>query len=302
MRVAYFTAGTVGAGHLVRGEAIRRGLARAGFPGQLRSFGPPTRFDAWTGGDHVGVHVRADPELADPARAPASALGRALLGWDPDLLIVDMFWAPVRHLLGHLRCPAWLLVRTCPPVWLTGAGETRFDPGPWARIIAIEPIRSRVLSDAIDPIVITNPDECRPASDLREILGVDGDSALVVVSHAGEPDERAQLERRVRARAPAGSTIVSLDPQGPLRGLFPAARVLGGADLIVSGAGYNSFWEAQWLGRDARTEFCAFPRTIDRQRLRVERFRGHRPRANGADTLARAVVAVGGGRARGATA
>ncbi|PRQ02461.1 hypothetical protein ENSA5_22790 [Enhygromyxa salina] len=290
-RVAYFTAGTVGAGHLVRGEAIRRGLARAGFTGEVRSFGPATGFDGWLSGDHLSVEVRDDPMLADPDLAPRSALGRALLDWQPDLVIVDMFWAPVRHLLARLGCPAWLLVRACPPVWLTGAGAVRFDPGAWDRIVAIEPIGAEVLTHAIDPIVIANPNECAGPGRLRELLGAPDDRPLVVVSHAGKPAERGELEARAQARAPAGATVVRLDPDGPGRGLFPAARTLGGADLVVSGVGYNSFWEAHWLGWHERTEFCPFARSIDRQGLRLARFRGHRARANGADTLAQWVLA-----------
>ena len=44
MKIGFFTAGTIGAGHLLRGMALERGLRRAGFGGEFRMFGPPEAF------------------------------------------------------------------------------------------------------------------------------------------------------------------------------------------------------------------------------------------------------------------
>ncbi|MEX1364041.1 MAG: hypothetical protein AB1Z98_13010 [Nannocystaceae bacterium] len=287
-RVAYFTAGTVGAGHVVRGEAVRRGLRRAGFDGAFRAFVPPSPFALGPADEREEVIVKGDPRLADPAHAARSALGQRLQGFAPDLLVVDMFWAPVRHLLAHLRCPAWLLVRACPPVWLQGQGEVRFDAGAWDRIIEIEPLGLPAATHALDPLVVVDPDELEPASALRERVGAPADRPLTVISHAGKPGELQTL-RRVAARGTDASAsplpfTVELDLHRD--GLFPAARWLAGADRIVAGAGYNTFWEAQWLGWVDRSTFVPFERGIDRQRLRMEILGATRPRENGANTLA----------------
>ncbi|MEM7154360.1 MAG: hypothetical protein AAF799_16050 [Myxococcota bacterium] len=287
-KVAYFTAGTVGAGHMVRGEAIYRGLQRAGFAGEYRVFAPPTDFDGIGRAPRTSVAVKADPLLADPSRVRDSALGRALRTWAPDLLIVDMFWAPVRHLLAALGCPAWLLVRACPPIWLQGRGDVRFDPGAWERIIEIEPLQLPEATHRIDPIVIVDPDECASAEDSFAALGVEPGRDFTVVCHAGKPGELEVLRQTAeRVRSP-GSTLVSLDLRR--QGLFPAAAWLGAASGIVMGAGYNGFWETQWLGRDARAHFVPFERSLDRQSLRVDVFRGRRPAENGANALARAIL------------
>ena len=288
-RVAYFTAGTVGAGHVVRGEALGRGLARASIDATLRVFAPPGPFRVGPPERRVNVAVKGDSDLDDPARAAQSALGRALRQWDPDLLIVDMFWAPIRHVLPTLRCPAWLLVRACPPVWMQGRGATRFDPGAWERIVEIEPLGLPHITHRLDPIVIANPDECQPPAALRARLGVPADHTLTVVSHAGKPGELSVFDPYRTPSEPGPHTTVSLDLHGG--GWFPAAHWLQGADRIVCAAGYNSFWEAQWLGWDARTHFVALERSIDRQQLRLDVSRGRRPEHNGADTLARWVAA-----------
>jgi hypothetical protein len=72
--------------------------------------------------------------------------------------------------------------------------------------------------------------------------------------------------------------------------MFPAAPWLADADRIVTGAGYNAFWEARWLGYAGRTEFHALPRRIDNQAWRLEFCRSHPMARNGADTLAAMVL------------
>jgi hypothetical protein len=59
---------------------------------------------------------------------------------------------------------------------------------------------------------------------------------------------------------------------------------------VATGAGYNSFWEARWLGYADRTTFTAFARPIDDQVWRVRECGAHTMRENGADALARAIL------------
>ncbi len=283
MRIAYFTAGTIGAGHHVRGLAIGRALERAGFRGEYRTLGPPTRFGHVGLGTHVTVELDPD-ELTDPARVEGSSLARALASFDPDVVLVDMFWAPLQRTLPRLRGEAWLLARTCVPVWFVGPKALPFDRSLYARVLAIEPSAPLdVAKETLEPIVIANPDECRPPGALRERFAVPEGTRLEVVMHAGLPGERGQLE----ASSGAGTRVLDLYDADAL---FPAAEWLGGADAIACGAGYNSFWEARWLGYADRTTFRAFARPIDDQEKRVRTCGGHVMRDNGADLLARALV------------
>jgi hypothetical protein len=286
VKVAYFTAGTVGAGHLVRGIALGRGLARAGFaaPGDVyRMFGPPLPFPvARERSDYEPVEVQNDRTLRDRHLAQTSDLAQRLHAFAPDLLVVDLFWAPLYWVLPTLPCDTWLLVRTCPPVWLTGPREMPFDPDAFDRIIGIEPLGYPQLDLVIDPVVVANPDECRPPGALKERFGIPAGERLTVVAHAGERGEAAVLAEQ----AAGEGRVVRLDlfaPSAP----FPAAEWLSGADRIVCGAGYNAYWEARWLGYAERTAFVPFRRSIDDQTLRLSAFRDHVPRANGADVLAR---------------
>lgn len=280
MRIAYFTAGNLGAGHLSRAHAIRRALARRGFDGQFTAFGPTAPFEAAARElDYRALKIDA-AEVCDPRRAPSSELHRAIVAFEPDLLLVDVFWAPLRHL--PRACETWLLLRRVPAKWLEGPPMVRFDPSIYDAIVAIEPLDLPLPRlEQIAPVVICNPDECRPQNALREWLGA-GDGELAVVAHAGQAGE---IDELVRAAGDRRLHRLDLAAQ---RTLYPMAEWLGGADALFLGGGYNTFWEARWLGYDRRARFVPFARRNDDQAWRIGC--DLQPRENGADTLARRIL------------
>jgi hypothetical protein len=275
-RVVYLTGGTVGAGHLMRGLALRRALERRGAPVDLAIWSPALPFPASP--SLVTRSIRIEPALVcSKVAAPTSALGQALLGATFDLLIVDLFWVPVRFLLPLLRCPAWLLVRKAPPAWWRGPPGVPFDATQFERLIAIEPVDEGPATERIDPIVVCNPEELRPPQDLRRLLGVAEGEPLRLAMQAGLPGEAEAL-------AQPGYRVVDLH-QGELP--VPIAPWLSGVDALRTGAGYNAYWEARWLGHAARTVFVPFARTIDDQGWRLRVGASLLPQENGADVVAR---------------
>ena len=289
MNIAFFTAGTIGAGHLMRGLAIGRGLERAGRRHRYRMFGPPLPFPACRRlVNYEAVEIETDAALRHPQLAQTSDLGRRLAAFRPDLLLVDLFWAPLHWLLPALGCEAWLLLRTCPAAWLIGPPAMSFDAGRFARLLAIEPFARGATApalDSVEPVVIANPDECLPAGALRERVGAGSAEELVAVVHAGQ---RRELDLLLDEAAAGGGTLHVFDLHDG-GAPFPIATWLGGAGRIVCGAGYNAYWEARWLGFAARTRFVPFPRSIDDQGARLAAGAAYTMRANGADTLARLI-------------
>lgn len=290
MRVVFFTAGSTGAGHVMRGLAIGRGLERIGFRGTYTMVGPRRELALEALAPvYRGVAIDHE-ELLDPARARASELARTLDELRPHLLVVDLFWGPLVRLLPRPGCEAWLLVRRVYPQWLLGNARMAFDRSQYARLVAIEP--GLDLEEEVAPVVIANPDELRPASHLRDRLGVGKDERLSVVAQVGVSGEWRKLVDASRDRAHVftmGDEGAVDDPRIRIHDgatFFPLATWLAGADAIASGAGYNSFWEAQWLGHASRTRFVAFKRKLDDQAWRVRHCSGHTPRFNGADVLA----------------
>jgi hypothetical protein len=281
LRIAYVTAGTIGLGHIVPAEAVRRGLLRSGNKAEFRVFGPPSDFASARLPHFTPIEIDAE-EVTDPFRAPESPLAHALNEYRPDLLLAETFWAPLLYLLPIADCPAWLLLRKVPPVWLTGTDEVPFRSEIWDRIISIEPcFEDPVFTDYVDPLVVCNRDELRPSGSLRTRWAVDDGKTLVVVAQAGEPGE---VDRIAVEAGPAH--VVRVDGRSAAHP-FPLAEWLGDADRIYSGAGYSAYWESKWLGWFDRTVFTPFPRPIDDQEWRLRECATYTPRENGADQLAR---------------
>lgn len=261
MHVVYVTAGTVGIGDTMHGLALQEAARRAGFAGRVTVVCPPLGVDAITARADV-VEVAMPPQaLADPATASATALASTLRRLAPDVLVVGHFWAPMTWLVPALGVPAWLLVRKAPPRWLMGPPQLPFQPGRWDRILEIEPVGFVVDGRALEawpPLVVCNPDELWSRREARAALGIDDDDPLTLVFQAGEAGECDAL--------PAGSGRV-LRPG--LSGPFPIARALRAADHVVTGAGYNAFWESVWLKTRGHTTFHPFARRIDDQAWRL---------------------------------
>ena len=283
MRLAYVTAGDVGAGHLARGVAIKRALARRGYAGELAMLGPALPYPAASARREYRAVRIAREELEDPLRAKDSALAHALAELRPELLLVDLFWAPLRYVLPLPGCEAWLLARICPPPWFAGPPKAPFEPAHYARVIGIEPDAHPAVREHIEPIVIANPDERRPRGALRARLGLAEGEPLHAVVHAGARGEREELERDARARHPAPRVLDLFEASA----LFPLAEWLSDVDSLTAAAGYNTYWEAKWLGYADRARFRSFPRRIDAQAKRVATGSSHVMRENGADVLAR---------------
>jgi hypothetical protein len=285
VRVAFFTAGDSGAGHRARGIALGRGLARAGFSGTYRMFGPRHPFAALPDDGWEDVHVEEEL-LTSPETAGTSDLARRLLAFAPDVLVVDMFWAPLRHLLPLTGCEAWLLLRSFPPTWLQGPPGLPFDWSQYARIVSIEPVSSGALTHRIDPVVLVNPEECQPPGALRARLGVPHDRKLVAIMHAGKAGEHLSFTPAIDA---GDEVRVTFDLHAR-EALFPIAAWLGDCDALHCAAGYNAFWEAHWLGYAKRTTFTALARTNDDPAWRIAKCSTYPMRENGADTLAGWIV------------
>jgi hypothetical protein len=245
-------------------------------------FGPALPFALAARDDYEVVTV-VPSELADSARALSSALALALHAFAPDLVIVDLFWAPLAYILPSLAAEAWLLVRSVPPVWFRGPRGVAFDRSLYARIIGIEPVGFDEVREHIEPIVICQPDERRPKGALRERLGVAPARRLAILMYAGLSHDRETLV------PPEEVAVHSLLEDVTI---FPLAPWLGDADAIYCGAGYNTYWEARWLGHEEKATMTPLVRQIDDQAWRVKACRSHRMRANGADQLAQAITGL----------
>lgn len=279
MRLTFFTAGTQGAGHVVRAVALQRALRRAGHDDvELTVVAPPTPFLRLVGAAARPTVVDASV-LRDPARAAASDVARAIAESAPDVVVIDLFWVPL--VFVPLPCPAWLLLRSVPPAWLVGPKEARFDAGRYARVLAIEPAPGLERFEAIDPIVVVDRDERATRSALAARLGVDAREPLQVIARGGLDSDGALLDEAATRRGGRWHHLDLHNHDAP----FPAAPLLAAADAVVAAPGYNTFWESRLLGFSSRTTWVPIKRALDDAAWRASLPDDVIPRHNGADTL-----------------
>ncbi len=278
MRVAYFTAGTHGAGHLVRGLALRRALLRAAPSTTFALFSPASPFRRITGSGAAdcAVDVVVDANvLRHPATAKTSDVARALGEFAPDVVVIDVFWVPL--VFVPLPCPAWLLLRSVPPKWLIGPREAPFDAGRYERVFAIEPAPGLERFDALDPVVVVDKDDVAASS--ARFAG------RSVIAQAGLPGDRAVLADAAAKIGGDWTTLDLHDDDAP----FPAAPLLAHADRVVTAPGYNAYWEARLLGYAPRSTFVPIKRTLDDAAWRAS-LPTTTTTTNGAHTLARLLI------------
>ena len=288
-KVVYVTCGSLGAGHLVRGIGLARALERAGARFDFRIISPIEAPGAMREAlEPYGPTLCPvdSKEVLDPSRALGSKLAQALRAAKPDLLIVDLFWAPLLHIREQLSCDAWLLVRSCPPIWLVGNAQVRYLASQYQRVIGIEPVLHDEIREHISPMVVCDRDDAKSRAAFCERFGADTNKEVVAISHAGLPGE---IDKLKQAKDSGDISVVRLDLHQN-DAVFPIAPWLANVDRVYCSAGYNSFWEAKWLGFAERTTFSVFKRKIDDPLWRVKSNRDVVMHENGADVLANMII------------
>lgn len=286
MHVAYVTGGTVGVGDLMHGVALRAAARRAGSIARITLVSPPLPFPALRQlDDHITVEMRAQT-LLDPSTVEQTPLCQALMALQADVVVVGHFWANVHFVLPKLAAKAVLLLRKAPPVWVVGPPVAPFSStrAHYERIFEIEPVGFAGGFETLPPLVVANRDELVPAAVARRALLQNDDDdgrPLRLVFQAGVVGEAAAMSG---SDTSSSQTIVCdlHDPQAP----WPMAPLLDGADAIVTGAGYNAWWETQWLGQAHKTTWVPFARSIDDQAWRMA-LPATTMTDNGADVLLR---------------
>lgn len=274
---------------MVRGLAIRQSMDRACVPADLDLVVPAMAY-SHLGGERTHTFALETDLWKDPATADRSELARLLRSLAPDLLIVDLFWVPIANMT--LTMPTWLLLRSIPPAWLVGPPQAPFQADRHERILAMEPAPLLERFEQLGPVVYTDPDLASRArrDELAAVLGVPADRPLRLVMRAGEAVDDALLQQRAAALGGSWSRM----ELGSASSVFPLSHWLAAlqpGDEVVSGMGFNSFWEAALLGYGAHMHWVPMPRRIDDQQWRGSLVADAPVRAtqNGADRLAELV-------------
>lgn len=193
-----------------------------------------------------------------------------------DAVVVDCFAESFLRRFPHYSKPVFALFRWLPEHMLRHVVAAL--PSNMVSV-AIEPIVPVKTDYQVEPIVYSNPSEQTKL--VTQGLGAVVHSSRVEMMRDLPIDwlTEAGLQVLYYAGDVAGATV-------------PICDTLSTFERIVSGAGYNRYWESRWLGLDERTKFYALdgPRLVSDQHARLAEAGAHRMRANGADQLVQLVV------------
>jgi hypothetical protein len=282
MRIVYYTSGVTGAGRFVIGISIGNALKRKGIPC-----------------DYTIVHTSPVPHLAEEfhnIKIPIenevelsarnyhkSILYKTLSKLKPDILIVNHTWFMIHAFIDEMGCKKMYISDHAYDRHFKvplPEGELVFKKEQYDRVLAIEPFKSFMPMEMINPLVIRNRDEILSREQALDRLGIDGLRKVALYSFSGNPgDYEESLDKY--AYLDSDYDVVRLSLFGDH--LFPIVDYYNAFDLIVCGAGYNNVWSAVFFNKKALFE--ATPRYYSDESLRVKYSENFRFDVNGADQL-----------------
>ncbi len=290
VRVAYYTSSTTGVGRLVTGMAIGNALKRKGVSCKYTIIHSSPFGHLAENFNTLWVPVETEDDLA-PGKWHRSVLYKTLRKLKPDLLIVHHQWFMVHHFIeelpgkkiylsdqaldSHFRVPL-------------PSGAIAFEPGSYDKVIAIEPFRSAVPMETVNPVILKNHDEILPRETALRRFGLDGTKPVAFYGLSGRPEYFERFKDKYAYLENEGYDVIySGTYQG---GLFPVVDYFNAVDLLVCGGGYNQVWEANFFGKKALFEILEA--NFSDQKLRIEASEAFSFDVNGADQLANIILSL----------
>jgi len=239
----------------------------------------------------VTVPLEDDVALG-PARYRDSALYKAIIEYNPDVLVVDLYWFPLDPFIRDLPCKKIILIRQVEPRFFGMAlpdRELAFRPGDYDLVLRTEPgFELPFPSLEIDPMIIRNHEEIMDANAARANLGLATGDRACLFAFNGNESEGAKAWKSFSYLEEEGWKVVRSDNrQG---GLFQAVVWYNAFDMLVCGAGYSAFWEAQYFNKEAC--FVPYPRRFEDQARRIALCSDYTPESNGADQLVQIILSL----------
>lgn len=253
MHVVFYTSGTTGSGRLVRGISVGNALRRAGLDGEftILSMSPFAHLADAFGHRHVEIPPEPEEDLT-PETYPGSALYKSLVALDPDVLIIDLLWFSIYHFIRELPCKKIFLCHYVRKEFFTvrlSSGDLLFRPDDYDRTLAIEPFRSPLHFDHIDPIIIRNRDEILDRDTALKSLGLSDKVKHCLYAFNGKPEDFERHKVKYSYLEDEGYNLTfSSNYRG---GIFPAVDYFNAFDLVVCNAGYNQYWETKYFRKPA---------------------------------------------------
>lgn len=291
MKVLYYTSGITGSGRVVRGISIAAAFRRAGVMCDFTIL-HSSRFGFLADGHARHIEIPIEDDMAHTRENfETSVLYKRLLECDPDVLIVDLMWFPLYNFIRELRCTKiFLHTQIADRRFFTMEspdGTRVFTPAHFDLLLQAEPLPVDIGAKMINPIIIRNPDEILPSETALKKLGIENPQRKTCLfAYNGEPGEYEFIRNKYSYLEDNGYRMLySTNYAG--KGYFPIVDYFNAFDFIISGAGYNQFWEIVYFDKEA--VFEPSPRVFEDQSWRIQHSQGYYFTENGADQLVKII-------------
>jgi hypothetical protein len=284
MKIVYYTSGITGSGRVVTGIAIGKALKRKKIACQYTIL-HSSRFGFLTGDiPQKEIPIEEEHALSIDAYRTSNVF-TALKELDPDILLVDLMWFTLHNFISDLSCKKVFLSRQVNDRYFSikGAqGTLSFRPADYDLVLATEPFKSAVPMRPVNPIIIRNRDEILPKEEALRKLGLDEGRPVSLLAYNGEPGEYEAIRKQYSYLEEEGYRMIYSTNYSDA-GYFPIVDYFNAVDFIISGAGYNAFWEIIYFNKEA--VFIPTPRTFEDQAMRIRECQEYYFDENGADQL-----------------
>ncbi|MBN2402174.1 MAG: hypothetical protein JXN64_07220 [Spirochaetes bacterium] len=284
MKIIYYTSGITGWGRVVRGISVANALKRKGINGDftiISSIQPVFQFEEI---NHIVIPFEHENILFGK-ECRNSVLYKTLKKLKPDVILFDLIWYMTYNFIQDFDCKKILLCRQVSDQYFSiplPGQKLVFNPNHFDIIFATEPFKSVINMQQLNPIIVRNKDEIYSHDIALQKLGIKNNKPICLLAYNGEPGEYKAIKKKYSYLEEAEyQMLYSTNYSG--KSYFPIADYFNAFDFIISGAGYNAFWEIIYFNKEA--VFEPVPRHFEDQYWRVQNCQEYYFEENGADQL-----------------
>jgi len=282
VRIVFYTSGITGAGRLVFGISIGNALNRKGVKYKYTIVHTSPVAHLADDFHHIKIPLENETELSEK-NYHKSILYKTLIKLKPDILIVNHTWFMIYNFINQLNCKKIYLSDYVYDQHFKvplHQGEMTFKPDHYDRIIAIEPFRSHVPMESINPLIIRNHDEIFSREKALKQLGFDGSKKIALQAFSGNPEYQ---DRFMEKYSNIGKDYEIVKASLFSGGIFPIVDYYNAFDFMICSGGYNLVWDAVYFNKNA--VFEPVPVNFCDQRVRIKKSQKFTFTSNGADQL-----------------
>ncbi len=250
LNIVYYTSGMTGSGRIVTGIAIGNALRRNGINCRYTILSSSSFANLSTDFEHEEIPFEDEKAFSRENHA-SSILYNTLIRLKPDVLLIDLLWFPLFHFIERIECVKILLCRQVHDRFFSIklTDETLIiNPAHFNMIIATEPYKSSIEMSRINPIVIRNRNEIFSREEALKRLNLNDGNQICLFAYNGHPEDFERVRKKYTHLDEFYTVVYSTNYRG---GIFPAVDYFNAFDFIVSGAGYNAFWEIIYFNKEA---------------------------------------------------